>query len=211
MRATTYLWIFLAGTYCLFLAWHTSFQGPLTRAELDTYMSKLSREDLTGIADPRGFFENDDGKPFYMFNMMAFHGGAERAAALEAHGAYGAAVMPLMLARGSYPVMMTERIATFLNQTSDAATGQFDQIALVRYRSRRDLLDMITSDAFNAAISHKWASLEWTIVAPTRLSVAPRPGIIVPGALVLTGLLLTLGMTGLRKKPKQLIIAPRKS
>ncbi len=192
MRAVTCLWIILAGTYCLFLAWHSSFQGPLTRAELAGYMARLSDEDLTGIEDPRSFFQSDDGREFYMFNMLEFRGGEERTSALAADKAYGEAILPLLLARGSYPVMVTDRIATFLNQTDDAAIGQFDRIALVRYRSRRDLLDMITSDDFNNIVHHKWASLERTIVAPTQRRLGVGPATLVPLVLVLLGLSATL-------------------
>lgn len=199
MRKIALTWGVLAGIYGLFLGWHTSFQGPLTKTELDAYIARLSAEDLEGIVDARAFFENDDGKSFYMFNMMELRATAQYpdgrvATAQDANEAYGSAVLPLLIARGSYPVMVTDRVATFLNQMTDPAAGQFDQIALVRYRSRRDLLDMITSDDFNAAVVHKWAALERTIVAPTRLRIALSPAIVAPGLLIIIGALLTLFM-----------------
>lgn len=161
-----------------FHLWHTPLGGPLTDEEIEAF---ITTQDEGGGADWSqdqafiDFLREDDGRPFVMINLME-----ERVLAIypdgfetdnvtgrEAARSYGSSVLPLLLSRGSYPVARAERRQTVINSVGDTA-GQFDSLAMVRYRSRRDLLDMISSDAFLAAEPHKWASLENTLVAPSK-------------------------------------------
>ena len=64
-------------------------------------------------------------------------------------------------------------------------TDFFEEVGIVRYRSRRDLLEMATSPTFQAAEPHKWASMEKTVVVPTRKLILLDPTIVVPSLLLL--------------------------
>ena len=44
--------------------------------------------------------------------------------------------------------------------SSDIAGAGWDRIVVVRYRSRRDLVDLFATDAFADASLHKWASIK---------------------------------------------------
>ncbi|MEM6476135.1 MAG: hypothetical protein AAF687_08215 [Pseudomonadota bacterium] len=161
-----------------FYVWHTPFGGPLSDAEIDAFMTEQAEAVGTTWTDEdafEAFLREDDGRPFVMINLMEYRGtaqypqGSELDADLsgkEAGALYGQSVLPQLFLRGSYPVARAERHNTIINSVGDTA-GEFESFAMVRYRSRRDLIDMLGSDAFRAANDHKWASLENTLVAPS--------------------------------------------
>src|SRR5262245_60992328 len=65
--------------YVTFCAWHAQWwRGKLTKAEIDHYLAIIEKFPLAeeGIQDfasrIRPWLEADDGKPFYMFNLIHF-------------------------------------------------------------------------------------------------------------------------------------------
>lgn len=177
MKRTLVIFAPLIAAYLAFTAWHMPLRGPLTDAEVDSFMASQAETGGAVWTDAEAFeafLRSDDGRPFVMINLMQYrdlaeypegHEQAQAQSGAEAGAAYGQAVLPLLLRRGSYPMVRAERAATIINSVGDTA-GAFDSLAVVRYRSRRDLIEMISSDAFLAAEVHKWASLENTLVAP---------------------------------------------
>ena len=65
----------------------------------------------------------------------------------------------------------------------------FEEVGIVRYRSRRDMLQMTNSPDFIKAEPHKWASMEKTVVVPTKKLLMLDLGVLVPLALFLIWLL----------------------
>lgn len=178
MKKAAYTLVPLLLIYLAFLVWHTPLRGPLTDAEVDAFLEVQAEQGLNDWAiseEFENFLRNDDGRPFIMVNLMEVRDLAsypdgvatDNQTGSDADAAYGRAVLPLLLSRGSYPVANAARSYTIINSLGQTA-GSFDTVAMVRYRSRRDLVDMISSDAFLAAEVHKWASLENTLVAPAR-------------------------------------------
>lgn len=179
MKKATVLLASLLVALFAFYAWHTPLQGPLTDAEVDAFMATPAATGGTTWSDEAAFEEflrNDDGRPFIMINLMEYRQTAEypegKAPAADMTGAqadarYGRAVLPQLLLRGSYPVARATRYNTIINSVGETV-GEFESFAMVRYRSRRDLIDMLASDAFSQANFHKWASLENTLVAPSK-------------------------------------------
>lgn len=167
----------------VFYAWHIPLRGPLTNAEIDAFMATQAATggtDWTDEAAFEAFLRNDDGRPFVMINLMEYRETAEYSeeyatstemTGAEAGALYGRAVLPQLLLRGSYPVARATRYNTIINSVGENA-GKFESFAMVRYRSRRDLIDMLASDAFNEANFHKWASLENTLVSPSNNSAS---------------------------------------
>jgi len=150
--------IFLA-----FMYWYQWGVGTLTQSEVETYMATLEaqtqvpgpRHDLGAL---RKFLEEDDGKPVYTVNMYEFHEVADYSedsgfsgTGEEAYDRFSSVMIPLMTKRGSHPV--------YGSNWADEASSNWDRIVIVRYRSRRDLVDLFATDAFANASLHKWASL----------------------------------------------------
>lgn len=67
--------IILAVIYLLFLLWHRRwFSKPLTKAEIDRLSARGAYDDMSAAekANFRKFMEADNGKPFYMVNLMLY-------------------------------------------------------------------------------------------------------------------------------------------
>ena len=172
----------LLAVYLLFVLWHEPWwRQRLAPGEAQAILAgryaDLSVEDRCAF---EAFLDADDGRPFYMINLMQYRpqaiypGGrlpdgtlAGQMSGREAGRAYNRVVVPALLKRGSYPVLVSDTLQTLLS--AGAGTDFFEQLAVVRYRSRRDLLKMVASPEFLAGVPHKWASLGKTVVVPSRL------------------------------------------
>ena len=186
MKRKIQILVTLLVVYVGFLYWHSPTGGPLTDEEVDAFMEhtvKLQGSGWAMPADFEAFLRSDDGRSFVMINLLEFSEAATYEAGTfpeiktgdQASFEYGRRVVPLLLARGSYPITIAERYNTIINSLGQKA-GNWDSLAIVRYRSRRDLIDMIQSDAFVAAEVHKWAALDNTLVAPADLMPSTNLG-----------------------------------
>lgn len=166
------LWIGLGMAYAALVAWHQPLRGPLTEADVRTAFGG-QYEEMHRSEDPQvraflDFFLTDDGRPFFMVNLNAL---PERTAETdEAAQAYGSFMAPRLLARASYPVLTTDVIVGLTN-TLGAGVENADRLVVVRYRSRRDFLNIISTAEFRAAVEDKSISLDGWYSAPA--SVGP--------------------------------------
>lgn len=159
------LWALLIPTMIAgaMMYWYQWGSQALQAAEVAEYMAKIeaqtqnpgARHDMAAL---RTFLNEDDGEPVYTVNLYKFHAVAQYSAdsALngtgpEAYERFSKVMISLMLKRGSHPV--------YGSQWVDQANSNWDKIVIVRYRSRRDLVDLYASDDFAQASRHKWASL----------------------------------------------------
>ncbi len=151
--------IFLALMY-----WYQWNASPLSDADVDDYMNRIEaqsqtpggRHDLPAL---RKFLSEDDGRPIYTVNLYKFHDVADYPVSLgltgsgeEAYNRFSSVMIKLMAVRGSHPV--------FGSSWSDQTNGDWDRIVIVRYRSRRDLVDLFATQEFAEASLHKWASIK---------------------------------------------------
>lgn len=105
--------------------------------------------------------KSDDGREFFMVNLETARKTPEGVAADDA---YARAVLPALLKRGSFPIYAGAPIGSVLG---DAGT-KIDRVVVVRYRSFRDLLDMIEDPDMVAGLPNKNASLVHTESFPTK-------------------------------------------
>jgi hypothetical protein len=184
----------LVALYAGFLLWHHRWPArPLTAPEIDAAL-RLHTDETTSAQDRarlRDFMLADDGKPYYMVNLMALRERAlypqgrfpEATSGRHAHALYGRMVLRQLLKRGSYPVFVSRKIATFI--MAGPGTDRFDEVAIIRYRSRRDMLAMIGDPVYVAGVVHKWAALESTLIIATRRLLLVDLGFAVPMLLLL--------------------------
>jgi len=116
------------------------------------------------------FARTDDGRQFYMLNLIKYNE-VESSNGVETGGdaksldqQYASVVFPLLFQRASHPVLVSTPMHTF---SVPSIEEEWDAIFIVRYRSRRDLFDIVTSEAFQEAWQHKLASVENTVVIPS--------------------------------------------
>ncbi|MEP1422009.1 MAG: hypothetical protein ABJK59_09600 [Erythrobacter sp.] len=169
-------WIWLVGLgliYAGFWIWYGGNGDPLSEEEGLAMLAEVERVHGVKLEDTpegsmsrnlRDMLPHDDGKEFYAVNLETR---AEGPAALEAEADYAAIVMPLLLERGGHPVFVSERVGLMLGKYG----GEVDRVAVVRYRSLRDLLDMIADEKMLEGNAFKTASLAHTEVFITRPTI----------------------------------------
>jgi hypothetical protein len=74
-----------------------------------------------------------------------------------------------LLRHGGHPVLLGQVQGRFLHPVG---AEDWDQVGIVRYRSRRDMLKMAVEVARKGIDIHKWAALEKTQVFPARALVS---------------------------------------
>ena len=120
----------------------------------------------------RELAKSDDGGEYFMVNLLKFREKAFYPAGspynndpLAANNRYNRAIIPLLLKHGGMPVFDSRAQGRFIHP-DDAE--DWDHVAMVRYRSRRDMLNMAIEIAGKGVDIHKWAALEKTQVFPVK-------------------------------------------
>jgi hypothetical protein len=169
----------LALLYAAFVAWYGGRGEPLTPEETNRLFAQIA-ERASREPNPDGHLRDhlrtlaasDDGHEFYMINLIRYREKAQYPPgydfpgnALDADLRYGRAIMPYLLKHGGVPVFLGEVQGRFLAEAGDP---DWHRVAVVRYRSRRDLLEMVAELAGRDVAVHKWASIERTQVFPVK-------------------------------------------
>ena len=169
------IWLLPVLFFALFLFWYTPTGGPLSEVEVDNFIVKMEENGSSpeAIAMIRQFGEEDTGKHFIMINNIDYDetpgdvaGAAPGENAQQLMDRYMGHMIPAMLSRGSHPVMMGPAAYRSIDVIGVDGVEIWDMGGLVRYRSRRDFLEIVTDPAFNGKHHFKAAALEKTIAFP---------------------------------------------
>lgn len=160
----------LAIIFVIFSAWYGGKGEPIS-AEEGAQLIESLRTAYADSPGDEGFIENmiamipnDDGREFYAVNLEQLKTGPD---AEKADRAYAGMVFPLLLKRAGHPVFVSERAGLMLGDYGE----QVDRVAVVRYRSLRDLIHMVREPVMIAGSGDKFASLEHTEVFITRPTI----------------------------------------
>lgn len=186
-------WVALALVWGAFSFWYTSLGGPLSEAEIDGYLERAASQGRDGeaLAMLEAFMRADDGGHFVMVNVLDL----APVDAEENMGRYMAHMWPALLSRACHPIFAGSSVATAmdLSGVTEAAGGAevWDQAALMRYRSRRDLLDIAFDPAFVEPHVFKMEALTKTIAFPVKPVLAfGDPRLLLAALLLIVGLLI---------------------
>jgi len=169
------LWGVLALVWLSFTGWYTSCGGPLSVDEIDHYVGIMEGrgQPAERIAMIRGFLENDTGDDFVMVNAIELNaepgdvpGMPPGASASEILDGYMAYMWPALLSRASHPIVFGAAAGPSMEQFGIEGAEQWSQAGLMRYRSRRDLMEIAMNDAFAGAHLYKVAAMSKTFAFP---------------------------------------------
>ena len=177
MTRTRTIWAVLAGIYAVFFSWYTSFGGPLSDAEVEHYLGILeSREPPPppeGLASMRRFLEEDTGDDFVMVNVIDMYdtplqieGVEPGMTSDEVLGKYMEYMYPALFSRASHPVLFGSAANTAMDLMNADGMERWTRGAGMRYRSRRDLMEIATNPAFQGSHEFKVAAMAKTIAFP---------------------------------------------
>ena len=175
MRGRRLLWGIPALLYALFVFWYTDFGGPLTEEEISAFMVQfdergVSQEEAEFILD---FMRQDTGRQFLMVNLMHMadnppdvEGAAPGETAEQLMDRYMGYMWGPLLSRACHPIFMGTMAYEAMDIAGIEGAEIWDQAALMRYRSRRSLMEIIANAEQKDSHRYKIASLEKTIAVP---------------------------------------------
>lgn len=192
-----WIWIAAGIIYLIFSAWYFNWKGALTPEEIEHYTAGMSEHTSQSPTDPevlRKFLEADDGKEFVMLNLVRFNAGdvahpetGEMSTGPELLQGYFGPFSKAMLRKAGHPVFMGRKTGGHIDSWNTAADEGFQVVGAMRYRSRRDLMVLVTDPRFADGHKFKLAAINGTISFPMqlRMSTYLRPKIWVPVLLLL--------------------------
>jgi hypothetical protein len=174
---TRWIWLVLAGLYAAFFGWYTSFGGPLTQAEIAHYLALLESRDEApspgDLARMRRFMEEDTGDDFVMVNVIDMYdtplpieGVEPGETSDEVLAKYMAYMTPALFSRACHPVLYGQAANTAMDLMNADGMEHWTTGAGMRYRSRRDLLEIAMNPAFAGSHEFKVAAMRKTIAFP---------------------------------------------
>jgi hypothetical protein len=199
--------------------WYWQSPGvKLSSGELRTYLDRME----TGLPMPatekaefikrlRSWGEADDGQPVHMLNLIRFHdqmppvpGHPEfTGTAEEANAHYERVILPLLAARGVYPIFASAPqgvgadpgdVTNLLGYENELEG--WDRVMLVRYPNRRAFLDLASDPTYLTVVPYKLAAIDLGFVPLHKQYALPDPHWIV----AFTGCVILLLIAGPRKR-----------
>jgi hypothetical protein len=206
-----WLWICALALYALFSVWYNNWRPPLGAPEIERYLGRLDPAGAGGI-DPerlaavRRFLEADDGREFFMVNLVrlqpgqvAVPGSEEKRPAAKVLERYTGYFMPALFRRAGHPAFFARSAGGYVEAWGVEPDPGWSFAGMIRYRSRRDMIELATDPSFGPAHGFKIAAIASTLAfpaAPGMVFVGPRIWIaMLLGLVAALGhvLLLTLG------------------
>ena len=158
--------------FLVFWFWHSPARRKLTGEEIDRYLGaalKLplpSDEMTSALTRMRAWAEADDGKPFYMLNLMRYYretrsflGAPDfQGTPEQANARYEKGVAMLLFKRAGYPVVGGKVQGRSLLQVP-ADVDNWGRVIVVRYPSRRAFLSLLADPGYARYEPYKFMAL----------------------------------------------------
>ena len=205
------VWVLGAILYGLFVYWYTNWSGPLTNAEVSQYLQQLEASGASSDNRKRleDFMKRDDGREFFMVNLLQ---PGQQQADQEAVDNYISYMLPKLLLRASLPLVVANALGPVVDRVGleddrgslvvppERNVDIWESAALFRYRSRRDMMDIVTLDDFRDV--HSDAAEGWTkkLAFPTRIPVNPADPRLLLGLLLMVLCSLYTMISGARRR-----------
>ena len=184
--APTLIWLIALLTYALFYCWYIGFRSRVTPAEIERTMAILDAGlvDETRKSHLRHFLANDDGKDFVMVNLLEL--AKPRKESSKNLNAYQKIFLGQLLRAAGHPILIARAAS---GNVENVACQEFDNwtaAGMVRYRSRRDLIEILPATIGSEHHELKLSALDKTYAFPA------SPWFVVGGPKLLVPLLIAL-------------------
>ena len=173
------IWICVPIAYGLFSLWYFNWQGPITQPEVEHFMAQFAEQEgsrYTEEATFRRFLEQDDGSAFIMLNQVQIYE-ADIPHPITGEMIPGRALLAnyfepfawALLMRGGHPVFQARTVGGFIDSWNADDNLSFSGTAMMRYRSRRDIAELVMDPNFADGHVYKIAAIERTVSYPTQI------------------------------------------
>jgi hypothetical protein len=177
------VWGLALALYLAFRRWYDARRPLLSPAEIDAFLARLpehSRANVREVATLREFVLRDDGREFFMLNLVKLAGEpvpdpatGKLTPAGEVLEGYTRVFFRALLRKASHPALAARVIGGYIDTWNVEQDPGWSIIGYMRYRSRRDLLELVTDPRF--ADAHRWK----IAATPVTLSFPTSPRILV--------------------------------
>ena len=177
--------LILGSVYIVFFFWYTDIEGALSQEEIQGFLNKHEQniidnrlstnlEELQLRMDfLRRFMEEDSGRQFIMVNNIEMDpdpgdvpGANSGESADELLSRYMEHMWPNLLKRASHPIFGGNAIWQSMDLVGIKGAETWDQMALMRYKSRRAFMEIVTHPNMMDRHDFKAAAMQKTIAYP---------------------------------------------
>ena len=198
------IWIGIVVIYAGFFFWYTDIGGKLDGEEIEFFLEKIEENasansvDLIQISFIKRFMEEDTGRQFLMVNNIDMDEdpedveGAEPGESAESLlDRYMEHMYSQLLKRACHPIFAGYAIHPSMDIVGIEGAEIWDQAALMRYKSRRAFMEVVTHPDMLSKHDFKVAALEKTIAYPVETSLyLSDPRLLLALILIILGLFL---------------------
>ena len=205
MNNSMKIWISLLVIYAGFFLWYTDMGGKLDEEEIEFFLETLeenasvnSDDSRTQISRIKRFMEEDTGRQFLMVNNIDINEnpedveGAEPGESAESLlDRYMEHMYSQLIKRACHPVFAGYAIHPSMDIVGIEGAEIWDQAALMRYKSRRAFMEVVTHPNMLSKHDFKVAALEKTIAYPVETALyLSDPRFLLALILIILGLFL---------------------
>ena len=178
-------WLILGAVYIGFFFWYTDMGGKLSQEEIQIFIKKHEQNIINDGVSPdseefqlridflKKFMEEDNGKQFIMVNNIEMNknpgdvvGANPGESADQLMSRYMEYMWPNLLKRASHPIFMSNAVYQSMDLVGIEGAETWDQAALMRYKSRRTMMEIVTNPDMMDRHGFKIAALQKTIAYP---------------------------------------------
>jgi len=202
------IWISLLVIYAGFFLWYTDIGGKLDKEEIEFFLEKFEENASANSADPetynsqknliKRFMEEDTGRQFLMVNNIDMDDDPEDVEGAEPGESaerlldrYMEHMYAQLLKRACHPVFAGNAVHPSMDLVGIEGAEIWDQAALMRYKSRRAFMEVVTHPNMRSKHAFKVAALEKTIAYPVETVLyLSDPRFLLALILIILGLIL---------------------
>jgi len=161
------IWATAGLIYALFWWWYVGFRPKVTPVEVEQTMGLFKTEG--GWTDQqrenlRNFLANDNGKDFVMVNLLLLK--RPQKESREKLAKYQKIFLGSLLRKAGHPVMVAMAASGNVENVACDQDEGWGAAGMIRYRSRRDLMEMLPATIGSEHHGLKLAALERTFAFP---------------------------------------------
>jgi len=174
-------WLIISVIYAAFFSWYTNLGGELSAEEIEFFLAQVEKNAEVNNRPfskdrynrLKNFMEEDTGKQFIMVNNIDINenpgfveGAKEGDTADDLLNRYMEYMTPALLKRASHPIFMGYVVNSSMDVFGIDNAETWDRAALMRYKSRRAMMEIATNPVFFGKHDFKIEALEKTIAYP---------------------------------------------
>ena len=186
-----WIWGTAGAVYLLFLFWYFNWSGKIKLDEVDAYLDKVKNSSGgkdTELEIIREFLCADDGKEFFMQNFIKYVDGkvfdpstckpVEPSVVLRQQYLWPLGIE--LLKRGGHPVFMAapafeetkpgEYAGGYIDSWCSDPNPGWSGTAMMRYRSRRDMIEIMIEPRFADIHKFKKETIKQTVSFPVKVN-----------------------------------------